>query len=389
MGRTERLDPTYKSKWTALLRAAAAPTLAAKADVPTLRVSGWSTAEAQPLPANNNLLADTKAVVRFVAEGAGHVQLQQPFDTLYDGKTDSPEKPWLNWSDINWFAEANPKVSVEFDAFRAQMRLDAITFYEDSKHPESWLRDATLQSWDADREQWSDIMPLLSDAAAHTHRLPKPVEAGKFRVLIPQGMFGNLRWGEIVLHGQALGASHPDVVAKRPRAVLFDESDAFKSIYPYADRWSFVFDGAYAGGRFLKVNGNQTIAPQFQQVYGHTVPTWDFEIAENPAPGQYRWLQFAVKALSPNTRGASIYLWGDGPNATLRLGEETPNLGGIKLQLGDTVPVEWKTYRVDLWDLYKKPGRVRSAYFAAMGDAVGFDQVVLARTENDLPPMSK
>jgi outer membrane protein assembly factor BamB len=388
MGKAERLDASYKPKWSTLLRSTAAPATA-PTEIPTLQATRWSNAQAQPLPLTPNLLTETQAIIRFVAEGANHVRFDQPYAPLADGKTDVPEKPWLSWSDVNWFAEAGPKLSVEFDAFRTQMRVEAITFHEDPAHPESWLRDAALEYWDADKEQWIYAMNLLSNSAVHTHLLPKPVESGKLRVVIPQGLFGNLRWSEITLHGQALGASHADVVAKRPRAVLFDESDEFKAIYPYPDRWGFVFEGAYSGGRFLRVNANQTIAPTFYPVYGHTVPTWDFEIAENPQPGQYRWVQFAVKALGPNARGASLFLHGEGGAATLHIGEASPNFNGTKLSLGDAVPTEWKTYRVDLWDLVKKPMRIRSAYFGALGDAAGFDQLVLARSQDDLPPLKE
>jgi hypothetical protein len=54
-------------------------------------------------------------------------------------------------------------------------------------------------------------------------KLPKPIEAALWRIKLPWGVCSNLRWGEIVLHGEVLGCSHSDVAAKRPLAVIFDE----------------------------------------------------------------------------------------------------------------------------------------------------------------------
>jgi hypothetical protein len=48
---------------------------------------------------------------------------------------------------------------------------------------------------------------------------------------------------------------------------------------------------------------------------GPSVPNWDFEIAENPKPGQYRWLQFAWKASSPETKVIRLLLGDQLPHA--------------------------------------------------------------------------
>lgn len=388
MGKASRLGADYKAKWSTLLRPAAddaTSTLMNKDATPTMRVEGWGNAEDKPLPMTPNLLTDTKAIVRVEVEGNPHIQFTQPYATLADGKTEPPNQPWISWSDVNWFAEGSPPVAVVFDAFRTQMRVNAITFYEDPAHPESWLRDARLEYWDADKELWQPAGQLLSDSAVHTHKLAKPVESGKLRVVIPSGLFGSVRWSEVVLHGEALGASHPDVVAKRPRAVLFDDSDIFKNIYPYADRWSFQLNGAYSGGRFWQVNANQTIAPTFLPPYGHMVPTWNFEIAENPQPGQYRWLQFAVKGLSPEAKGAAVFFGG----YRIHVGDPGTEANGAPYKAAEALTQDWQTVRVDLWSLYKKPTNIQTLYLSAIGGPVGFDQIVLGRTEADLPPEKK
>jgi hypothetical protein len=80
-------------------------------------------------------------------------------------------------------------------------RVKAITLVEDPAHPESWVRDAELQRWDAVKEEWVTVQPLLSDAATHTHKLAKPVETSQLRIILPFGLVGNLRLAEIVVHG--------------------------------------------------------------------------------------------------------------------------------------------------------------------------------------------
>ena len=85
-----------------------------------------------------------------------------------------------------------------------------------------------LQHWDATKEQWRDGPYLLSNEPVHTHWFAQPLEAAKFRLVTTGGgtwPAGNLRLGEIVFHGESLGASHPDAVARRPVAVLFDEQE--------------------------------------------------------------------------------------------------------------------------------------------------------------------
>src|SRR5262249_58346849 len=111
---------------------------------------------------------------------------------------------------------------------------------------------AGFEYWDAVGERWVFVQPLLSDAAVHTHRFARPVEAARFRIVLPKMLCGNLRLGEIVLHGEKLGCSHPDVAAKRPLAVLFDEGDDLKGYL----HWSKVeYGGADSGNPPLTIDG--------------------------------------------------------------------------------------------------------------------------------------
>src|SRR5262249_57948528 len=103
---------------------------------------------------------------------------------------------------------------------------------------------------------WVFVQPLLSDAAVHTHKFAKPVESARFRIVLPKMLCGNLRLGEIVLHGEKLGNSHPDVVAKRPVAVLFDEGDDLRGYLHWA---KIEHKGAYKGNRRLTITGRDAV----------------------------------------------------------------------------------------------------------------------------------
>jgi hypothetical protein len=57
---------------------------------------------------------------------------------------------------------------------------------------------------------------------------------------------------------------------------------------------------------------------------------------------------------------------------------------GCAMRRWRRVPGEWQTVRVDLWKLLQKPARIQTMYLAARGGAVGFDEIVLGRSEADL-----
>src|SRR5262249_53558952 len=182
------------------------------------------------------LLGPKDAFIKFVwVRGNGETQndvlLAHDSAALMDGKPDAPRAPWIGWPQMNWYAEGNPFTYLWIDTYRTQLRVTGITLVEDARHPESWLRDAAFEYWDAVSQRWVFVQPLLSDAAIHTHKFARLIEAARFRIVLPKMLCGNLRLGEIVLHGEKLGPSHPDVIAKRPVAVLFDEGDDLKGFF--------------------------------------------------------------------------------------------------------------------------------------------------------------
>jgi hypothetical protein len=315
-----------------------------------------------------------------------HIQFVRPTAALVDGKPDAAPEPWLHWGDVGSFAETSPFNFILIDTFRSRLRVSGITLAEDPAHPESWLRDLRFEAWDPAREEWGFVQELRSDSAIHTHRLAKPVDAARFRLVLPWGVCGNIRLTELVLHGEKLGASHPDVVARRPVAVLFDEGDDLKGTL-VNNPLSFKFEGACSGGRCLWLSANGKAVAPYQPPFGHVLPNWDFEIAEKPQPGQYRWLQFSWKAQSPEAKGISLCLWGAqyGERALFHAGEPMKEEGTVQRKIAETPPQKWENVRVDLWDFYKKPVRIRSMSLGCVGGPVAYDRILLAREEKDLP----
>jgi outer membrane protein assembly factor BamB len=398
MGTLCRLDAKYAQRWRTRLGPSSSDMrgkLVTDAVIPTTRVAFRGNAEEKPLPLTPNLLNPKNAFIKLGWEQNGQVQnsvlFTQDSGALIDGKPNAPATPWISWQQMHWYAEGNPFTYLWIDTYRTQLRVTGITLVEDPDHPESWLRDAAFEYWDVARERWVFVQALLSDAAVHTHRFAKPVEAASFRIVLPKMLCGNLRLGEVVLHGENLGPSHPDAIAKRPVAVLFDEGNDLNG---YLQRATIALKGAYAGERCLTVGAEAAVSiapwPEGSNVFGETLPNWDFEIVEDPQPGQYRYVQFAWKALTPQTKGICIRLSNGAHDAvSLFAGQrphtEVPN----PKQIADRVPSEWTVMRVDLWKIFKKPVRIRAMRLATRSGSAAFDQILLGRSEKDLPPLPK
>ena len=374
--------------------------LLAKDATPTVRKTGWGNATATPLPLTPNLLAETKALIMAVSDPRAHGDprpWQNKIELLTDGKPDAPPKPWLEWTDIGMIDSGwRGKFALEIDTFRTQLRVTGITFVEDPAHPESWLRDMRLQWWDAAAECWRDGPYLLSDAAVHSHVFDKPIEAARFRFISTGGgtwPVGNIRLGELVFHGEVLGCSHPDAIAKNPVAVLFDEKEGDLKALNYPGRpFVFHYGGAFSGGKCLELSAAGETGPAWQPPFGHAIPNWDFEIAENPKPGQYRYLQFAWKATSDKTTGMGLLLgraWPGGVVAVIAGDVKWKEGVIVEHKLAGKPSTEWQTVRVDLWAITKgKPPRIQALSLMSAGGGALYDQIVLGRTERDLDKLS-
>lgn len=400
MGTVIRFGSDLKPRWRKRL----APTetdarskLLAEDTTPTVRPTGWGNAAAQALPLTPNLLAESKALIGCYSDPPAHGDprpWQNPVTLLTDGRSDAPPLPWLPWTDIGMVDSGwRSRLALQIDTYRTQLRVTGITFVEDPAHPESWLRDVRLQWWDAAAEEWRDGPRLLSNAAVHSHVLEAPLEAAKFRFVSTGGgswPAGNIRLGELVFHGEVLGASHPDAVAKRPALVLFDEREADLNSLKYPGRpFGFRYTGAFSGGKCLELSAAGETGPNYIPPFGHAIPNWSFEIAENPQPGQYRYLQFAWKATSDKTTGITLLLGRNWPGGGLAasVGDAKWNEGLIaETRIEGKPPTDWKTVRLDLWKLSNgKPPRIEALSIKSVGDGALFDQIVLGRTEADLP----
>ena len=230
---------------------------------------------------------------------------------------------------------------------------------------------------------------------AHTHMFAQSIEAAKFRFVSTGGgtwPSGNLRMGELVFHGERLGASHPDVIAKKPLAVLFDEdeSELRSSLkHGHNPQFDFLYDGAFSGGKALSLKNAGNAAALWRPPFGHAIPNWNFEIVESPQPGQYRWLQFAWKATSPKTTGIGLLIGRNYPAGgyAVTCGQQTIRDGAIATkQTNGPVPTEWQTVTIDLWSLSPtKPLTIQSLTLHSTGGGAAFDRIVLGQDEKDLP----
>jgi len=404
-GKLVRYDNNYKKVWERVPRAATAVNYEAKRveNIPITRVANVSNAEAVPnMDVENNILRMARPMIGMFFDPIAHEDPKpwlNSVEKFYDKDTAPLENPWINWSliqfiDSGWVG----RYTFEINMFNKQMEITGITFHEDPKYPESWLRDIRLEYWDPIAEEWKLGPYMVSDAVVHTHMFDKPVSASKIRFVSTGGgswPISNIRLTELVLHGSVTGASHPDVVAKKPAAVLFDEKDS--DLMPYtvmrSKEWGIPYviqyDDAFSGGKSIALTDEGGTAPQYIHEYGgHVTPGWLFDIVENPQPGQYRYIQFAIKGLSKDTRQASILLTG----AHLTFGGKDDIIGTLVpvTVVADTIPSEWTTVRADLWMLNRNRDFVlNSISIVAKGGGVALDQIVLARTLEDLPPQSE
>jgi outer membrane protein assembly factor BamB len=346
--------------------------------VPTTRLASCFNAESSPLPITPNLIqSDAVAIKAWLGDKT--VNLQNPVTLLFDGQATAPPQPWLRWEDIGMIDSGwRGSFSLEIALIRRVARVTAITLVEDAAHPESWLRDAKLEYWDTVNAKWEFAQYLTSDTPIHTHTLSRPVETMKFRLTRPDGEgwpASNLRLAEIVLHGDDLGPSWPPAVrAKEPVAVLFDEdvtelNTAFQNGFNTGYRPATGPD-AYSGAAYFVFDPAKNLERAVRCRPNRPIDTWLYPVAEKPEPGQYRWLQMAVKRLSPELE--ELKLWLEHPDVA--------HSAVIPLKTTD----DWQLVRVDLWTLAKKPLNVTQFWLSFQNGAGAIDQMVLGRTEADL-----
>jgi hypothetical protein len=187
------------------------------------------------------------------------------------------------------------------------------------------------------------------------------------------------------------------VAAGKDVAVVFDEEDIPGLFSRTHGRQIYAAGGAASGARSLRMHGGQRTMTPFLPLFGHSLADFDFEIAEIPEPGQYRWLEFQVRreeeaddvaARVRLTDGAQWELSVDlGSLAHLQEAER-----GVNVLHG--IPSEWTRVRVDLWQAAQELGRsptagestfrIRNLNLEAFGGTVFFDRIVLGRSPEAL-----
>jgi hypothetical protein len=128
----------------------------------------------------------------------------------------------------------------------------------------------------------------------------------------------------------------------------------------------------------------------WQPPFGHMTPNWWFEVVEKPEPGQYRFLQFSVKTLAPETKGITLRV---APNqfggVAVHVGEPSKSEGATFHQASGAVPIEWHTITVDLWELLPenqrgKPFNIGAMSLGTVGGPAAIDRIRLGRTKDEL-----
>ncbi|MFD5698266.1 PQQ-binding-like beta-propeller repeat protein [Streptomyces lasiicapitis] len=407
MGAVARFSPELRPRWQSRLT----PTeqdirtkLRAPDPTPLVRRT-WGNADATPKPLTDNLLKKTGVVFRtrlLDRDQEIYLSQQNDYNLLIDGSAQPPARPWLPWWVVNNVDSGwHGKFEMTVDTYHTLVRLRGVTIAEDPAHPESWLRDVRLQWWDTEAGHWVDGPMLLSDKAVHTHMFATPLVASWFRFVTTGGgawPVGNLRMGELVFHGDVLGNSHRDVVKKRDRATLFEDRASDLRTLTHSALSFQRGDARPEGGTCVRLDVTDGVSaadahPAYFAPFGHVLPEWDFEIAEHPEPGQYRYLQFAWKATGTATNAMGLRIgpaW-NGPSVVVLAGATTWPGAAILARVDIPAPPStWTTVRLDLWELTRAQVdfRVRGLSLRTVGGGALFDQIVLGRTEADLPDQS-
>jgi hypothetical protein len=202
-----------------------------------------------------------------------------------------------------------------------------------------------------------------------------------------------VRLGEVVFHGRKLSSPHADVRAKKAVAVLFDErSTQLHGIegISLAD----LGDAAYSGQYAALLSGHLLASPN----------SWLFPIRQEPAPGQYRYLQLAWKPKNPGQVSIEVFVQNTrvltdeqkvDVGEQMEPGEEPADdlaadlLGDLQEDEGGAAEETkaedgWHAHIIDLWEVFGRPLDVTLLQVRINGGGILIDRLRLARTRKDL-----
>jgi len=394
-GKLTRLNGSYTQVWQTALTPTETDIRNKILDAdgaPVTKMTGWSNALPTPYPLNTSILTTTNCRPESYGNpdsSSYHIQdniyltgTPQP-SLLVDGSATPPASPW----NIAALTPGNT-FCLQINTWNRVMRVDAVTFAEDPAHPESWLRDTTVQYLEPLTQTWMNGPALRSDVATHTHLISPSITTSQIRFNLPPKSTAALRLGEVAIHGALLGGSHPDVFAQRDTAVLFDEGTDFSGTL--GGSWSFQMTDAYSGARCLNVAG---YAPSgLWTVFGPSFPNWYFVVSANPQPGQYRYLTFSWKATSANVTGMEMGLFcANLGGRGFFCGTDPGSLWGAPdTQVSTTVPTTWTTVTIDLSQYFTDGTVLTNPFFNTAGGNALFDRIMLSRTGtcNEIPSVT-
>jgi hypothetical protein len=184
----------------------------------------------------------------------------------------------------------------------------------------------------------------------------------------------------------AVGAiALPPTLRRPPLLCLFDEEPWLAgNLGSGPGKIAWEVGDAVSGAAALKVSEKSR--------WGTAVANWEFDIAENPDPGQYRYLTFAWKKIGGSEAALEL---SDGfalhnPARKLYAGPGSAGRGGKSLS--STAPTEWRVETVDLFALFGEFHRAGTSVNPVDGGTLMLDRVYLARSREDLerlPPAGR
>lgn len=132
-------------------------------------------------------------------------------------------------------------------------------------------------------------------------------------------------------------------------------------------------------------SGSVSLRVEGMMVGVSALPGWNFEVVENPKPGQYRFIRFAWKKPAPGSTSIMIQLYtkSRGWENRYLAGKNGP--GWAATSVADATSADWVVVTRDLFKDFGGPMVITGIAFTPMDGQPGlFDHLYLGRTLEDL-----